>query len=646
MNFSCLKRAIVYCVMATSVPLAIARSGDPIITVIPRPAKLLPSPGQFTLNDSTLIVCDYSESRMVQIAEYLAERLRTATGYSFRITDAEHRGKSNYIRFQHINRDKLGNEGYELDVGSRAITLRSYRTPGLFYAVQTLLQLLPAEIFSASARSDVVWTMPCVAVSDAPRFRWRGMHLDVCRHFFPKEFIKRYIDFIALYKMNTFHWHLTEDQGWRIEIKKYPKLTQIGAWRDGSMVGPYSDLKYDTVRYGGFYSQEDVKEIVAYAASRQVTIIPEIEMPGHSLAALASYPELSCTGGPFTVGKAWGVYDDVYCPKETTFKFLENVLTEVCMLFPGKYIHIGGDEVSKTRWKNCAHCQALIRKKRLKGENGLQSYLIRRIEKFLNSKGKQIIGWDEILEGGLAPKAAVMSWRGTEGGIAAAKQRHNVVMSPGSYCYFDHYQGDERYEPLAIGGYTTVEKVYSYDPVPTGLSSGKRKYIMGAQGNVWTEYIQKPQHVEYMAMPRMAALAEVLWSPMGKRDYKVFQDRLLRHFRVLDQLGVNYAKAIFEITTTVRALTTADGVSFELSTPFGARGIHYTTGGEEPTANALQYNEPIAIRKSMTVKTAFFEDNKRRGNIIDQQFVISKSTGKKILLKTPPHENYDDQGAF
>ena len=345
-----------------------------------------------------------------------------------------------------------------------------------------------------------------------------------------------------MYKMNTFHWHLTDDQGWRIEIKKYPKLTEIGAYRNGSMVGHYSDQKFDDKRYGGFYTQDDIKEIVAYANQRHITVVPEIEMPGHAVAALAAYPEYSCTGGPFEVGKIWGVLDDVFCPKDETFTFLENILSEVIDLFPSKYIHIGGDECPKVRWKACPKCQQRMKTENLKDEHELQSYFIQRIEKFVNAKGRKIIGWDEILEGGLAPNAAVMSWRGTEGGIAAAKEKHYVVMSPGSHCYFDHYQGEPKNEPIAFGGYTPVEKVYSFNPTPKELSADEAQYILGAQANLWTEYIETPSHVEYMIFPRMLALSEVVWGTSNPEKLADFQNRMIQHFDIFDKKGINYSK--------------------------------------------------------------------------------------------------------
>jgi hexosaminidase len=351
---------------------------------------------------------------------------------------------------------------------------------------------------------------------------------------------------LAMYKMNVFHWHLTDDQGWRIEIKQYPKLTEVGAWRKGSMVGAYDDNKFDNVRYGGFYTQNEINEIVAYASMNHITIVPEIEMPGHALAALAAYPEYSCSGKPCEVGMKWGVETNVFCPTEETFAFLGNILDEVISLFPGKYIHIGGDEVLKDEWNKSAFCLNLMKEKNLKDAHELQSYFITRIEKIVNAKGRMIIGWDEILEGGLAPNAAVMSWRGTEGGIAAAKQQHYVVMSPGSHCYFDHYQGNPETEPHAIGGFTPLEKVYSYEPTPDTLTTEEAKYILGAQANVWTEYITTTDHVEYMSMPRMAALAEVVWSKKENKNYDDFFLRIKLQQARLSRLGINYARTAFK----------------------------------------------------------------------------------------------------
>ncbi len=503
------------------------------IDFIPKPQNTLVGKGSFYITTKTYIQADENSFE----ANYLKEAIQIQTGLHLKITS-----KNNSKNIQLVLLEpKIANfnkEQYEIVVSDSEIVISALTNQGLFYGIQTLLQMVPFE-----KKNEIA--IPWIKISDAPKYAWRGMHLDVCRHYFPITFIKKYIDYLAHYKMNTFHWHLTEDQGWRIEIKKYPKLTEVGAWRNGSMVGRYDDQKFDDKKYGGFYTQEEIKEVVAYASQRHVTIIPEIEMPGHSLAALAAYPELSCKGGPFEVGKKWGVFDDVYCPKEETFTFLENVLTEVLALFPSEYIHIGGDECPKTRWKSCAHCQKIIQEKGLKDEHELQSYFIQRIEKFVNSNGRKIIGWDEILEGGLAPNAAVMSWRGTEGGIAAAKQKHYVVMTPGSHCYFDHYQGKPENEPLAIGGFTSLEKVYNFNPMPKELDLEEQKYILGAQANVWTEYILTPEQVEYMIMPRMSALAEVLWGTANPENYLDFKTRLQGQENWLKNNNIKYRKTSF-----------------------------------------------------------------------------------------------------
>jgi hexosaminidase len=637
-----LKRCIVFIFLLIPFPLfTFSQSTYKTLPLIPKPAKMVPGKGSFTFDQTTSFVVANGSAKIADLASLTCEQLYYQTGINPPLKHSLHpKSEKNAVVLIKNPSMKAGAEGYRMTVSALRILIESPTDAGLFYGTRTLMQMLTPPL------KDGKVAIPAVTIDDFPRFVWRGMHLDVCRHFFPVEFVKKYIDFIAMYKMNTFHWHLTDDQGWRIEIKKYPKLTEVGAWRSGSMVGPFSMQQYDTIRYGGYYTQEQIKDVVRYAAKRHVTVVPEIEMPGHSLAALASYPELSCTGGPFEVGKAWGVFEDVFCPKETTFTFLENVLTEVMALFPGKYIHVGGDECPKVRWKKCEHCQSLIKQLKLKDEHELQSYFIRRIEKLLNANGRKLIGWDEILEGGLAPNATVMSWRGIDGGIAAAKSKHFAVMSPGSHCYFDYYQGNPMYEPLAIGGYTTVEKVYSYEPVPDVLKPSQRKYILGAQGNVWAEYITTPEHVEYMAIPRMAALAEAVWSPKVKRSYDEFQQRLMKHFGMLDVMGVNYSKAIYDLKTNIKPSPERDGVLFELSSPFGSGGIRYTIDGSKPTASSLQYSEPIAVASSKKVQVGYFDGLKLKGNIIVQEFIISKSTGKKVNLKTPPHKNYEGDGAF
>jgi hexosaminidase len=514
--------------------------GQGSLPLIPKPQTAELHKGNFSFNANTQFVLEGNVK--IEALDLVKEFVKTNFGIEFNSFVSSHK-KHSVVCLKLEESTTKSKEAYELTIEKNKIRVMAYGEAGLFYALQTLIELMPLN-----AKNNIA--VPCMKIKDSPQYAWRGMHLDVSRHFFSVDFIKKYLDCLALYKMNTFHWHLTDDQGWRIEIKKYPKLTEIGAVRKKSMVGHYKDHTFDSIPYGGFYTQVEIKEIVAYAKKRFITVIPEIEMPGHAMAALAAYPELACTAGPFEVATEWGVFDDVYCPTESTFTFLENVMDEVLSLFPSEYIHIGGDECPKTRWKTCEKCQHLIKQENLKDEFELQSYFIRRIEKYINAKGRKIIGWDEILEGGLAPNAAVMSWRGTEGGIAAAKQKHFVVMSPGSHCYFDHYQADPKTEPVAIGGYTTLEKVYSYTPTPVELTKEEAAYVLGAQGNVWSEYMTTSDYVEYMAIPRMAALAEVLWGTADPKQFKDFQDRLLVHFALLDKMKVNYCK---NITSGVQA---------------------------------------------------------------------------------------------
>ncbi len=531
-------------------------------------------------------------------------------------------------------------EAYVLEINPKVVFLKASDYTGVQYGFQTLTQLLLGV-----PKNQL--KLPCGIIKDAPRFKWRGMHLDVSRHFFPKEAIFKFIDYLAAYKYNTFHWHLTDDQGWRIEINKYPKLTEVGAWRNGSMVGHYNEQKFDSERYGGFYTQEEIREVVNYARIRHIVVVPEIEMPGHARAALAAYPQFSCTGGPFEVAKEWGVLEDVFCPKEETFTFLQEVLTEVMALFPGQYIHIGGDECPKTRWKACPHCQKRMKENNLKDEHELQSYFIQRIEKFVNSKGKKIIGWDEILEGGLAPNAAVMSWRGTEGGIAAAQQKHQVVMTPGSHCYFDHYQGEPKNEPLAIGGYTPLEKVYSYQPIPSELTPEEASYILGAQANVWTEYIPTFEQVEYMIFPRMTALSEVLWGTANPDKYAHYFNRLTQHFKDWEAKKINFSKAVFEITADVMPNPGGENrVLYVLKSNQNPANIHYTLDGSQPTAQSPAFSSALTINQSQTVKAAYFENETQKSALSVQAFTMHKATSCLVNLQNQPDKRYNMGGAF
>jgi hexosaminidase len=515
-------------------------------SVIPKPMELTPANGRFLIDDDISIHGSQSlNNEMV----FLNEILLNNTGQSAAILLDDPASKTSKNIYLNLNSSMKGDESYTLVVDFDAIKIEGKTAKGVFHGIQTLRQLIPVST-STDEPFNAAYTIPAVQIKDQPAFSYRGMHLDVGRHFFPVPFIKKYIDILSMHKMNTFHWHLTEDQGWRIEIKKYPKLTSIGSQRKETILeknfNPYIG---DEIPYGGFYTQEEIKEVVAYASTKHITIIPEIELPGHSLAAIAAYPHLGNTKTVHEVGTRWGVYDAIYAPSEETFTFLEDVLTEVIALFPSKLIHIGGDEAPKKEWNESDLAKKVMKREQLKDTHELQSYFIQRIEKFLNSKGRNIIGWDEILEGGLAPNATVMSWRGTQGGIDAANQKHNVIMTPGSHCYFDHYQVDKEFqkdEPLAIGGFTSVEKVYSYDPIPEELSEDKHKYILGAQGNVWTEYITTPEHLEYMVLPRLTALSEVLWTSKPQKDWSDFKQRLTGLKSRYEQLDYNYAPHVFQ----------------------------------------------------------------------------------------------------
>ena len=517
------------------------------VSIIPQPTNLTVGKGSVNINNKTSIIVtnESLKNSATFLRDYVKKMYNIELGIASKATS-----KNNIV----LSLEKTANPvsgAYTLNAGAGGITIKGDQSNGVFYGVQSLIQLMPASTSVSSL------SIPSVAIKDQPRFPYRGMHLDVGRHYFPVDFIKKYIDFIAMHKMNTFHWHLTEDQGWRIEIKKYPKLTSVGAYRNGTIIGRFPGTGNTQTKYGGFYTQEEVKEVVKYATDRYIDVIPEIELPGHSSAAIAAYPELSCFPEESTkhpaktewfgttegkqVQQGWGVFEDVYCPSETTFTFLENVLNEVMALFPSKYFHIGGDECPKEAWKRSAFCQQLIKDKNLKDEHGLQSYFIQRIEKYLNSKGKQIIGWDEILEGGLAPNALVMSWRGEKGGIEAAQQHHQVIMTPGAWVYFDHSQNKPE-DSVTIGGFTDLQKVYGYEPVPKDLNPEEAKYVLGAQGNVWTEYMNNTRKVEYMIFPRMSALSEVLWSPKENRNWEDFQKRMKTQYQRYDMQGLNYNK--------------------------------------------------------------------------------------------------------
>ncbi|MBN1386884.1 MAG: family 20 glycosylhydrolase [Bacteroidales bacterium] len=613
------------------------------IVLLPRPVLMEQRSGVFKLDSSTVIhVTD--NPRVNETAKLFAEMIEIPAGYKLAIDNNINSSKGIILDLTGDVQDRDG--AYSLEINRRKVHISASSPEGIFYGIQTVRQLFPPE-FESSRETDIeAWEVPCVYIEDYPRFSWRGMHLDVSRHFFPVEFVKRYIDLIAMHKMNIFHWHLVDDQGWRIEIKKYPKLTGIGAWRVDREDQPWNAREPqkpgETATYGGYYTQDDIRDIVKYAQDRYITVVPEIEMPAHVTSALAAYPEYSCTGGPFTVppGGLWPI-KDIYCAgKDETFEFLEDILTEVMDLFPSEYIHIGGDEADKTEWERCPDCQARIKQEGLKDEAELQSYFIKRIENFLSSNDRKLIGWDEILEGGLAPGAAVMSWRGMSGGIEAAHSGHYVVMSPGTHCYFDHYQADPSTEPKAIGGYTTLKKVYSFDPVPDALSEDEQKYIMGAQANLWTEYISDGDHAEYMVLPRMTALAEVLWLPEEKLDWKDFSRRVHAFFKRFDIMGLNYSRGSYSVNMEAVYDQEQGTVEVSMEAEFPEAGIHYTLDGSEPGFNSEIYIEPLALESTTTIKAAVFAEDSSAGKISEKTVYIHKATGRDVNYAVPYSDKY------
>jgi len=524
-------------------PSARAQSGEPAI--VPRPVSLVRGRGEFRLTPRTVLVASARDSL---VARRFARDIAPAAGFDL-VVRASAAASQNRIVFRRapVKDTSLGPEGYRLEVKPGVVTITSSAPAGAFYATQTLRQALPPAVYRDAPIAGTRWVIPAMTVVDRPRFRWRGMHLDVSRHFMPKEFVKKYIDLLALHKMNTFHWHLTDDQGWRIEIRRYPRLTDVGAWRSETVIGhPQRDSAantFDRKRHGGFYTQDDIREVVAYAAERFVRVVPEIEMPGHAQAAIAAYPWLANTHDSIAVWTMWGVTPHILNPSDSTIAFMQNVLAEVMQLFPGEFIHLGGDEAIKPEWKASALAQSRMQTLGLTTEDQLQSWFMTQMDHYLSAHGRRLVGWDEILEGGLTPNAVVMSWRGIAGGIAAARAGHDVVMAPGDHTYFDKYQSvDQATEPLAIGGFLPVDSVYAYDPIPSDLEPRFRSHILGAQGQVWTEYIEGPKNVEYMAFPRESALAEVLWTAQNRRDFADFSARLPEHLRRLEALDVNYRR--------------------------------------------------------------------------------------------------------
>jgi hexosaminidase len=648
------------------------------LNIVPKPVELKINSAKEKMIVSKNITLVLLGSGMEKLAAYFNDRLNVEYGFKLKISKSTIATNSIELNYERMDIAKVG--AYNIIVSKNRIEINGDNEVGLFNAIQTFFQL-PEQERKLTSNNHHQLSIPQLSITDYPRFNYRGMHLDVSRHFMPVDLVKRYIDYLAMYKFNTFHWHLTDDQGWRIEIKKYPKLTEVGGWRNGTIVGAYPGTGNDSIRYGGFYTQEEIKDVVKYAAARYITVVPEIEMPGHASAAIAAYPQLSCFPDEDTkypaecvwagetkgkqVQQTWGVFEDVFCPSDYTFNFLQDVLDEVVSLFPSQYIHVGGDECPKDSWKRSPFCQQLMKDKGLKDEHELQSYFIQRIEKYINSKGKKIIGWDEILEGGLAPNAAVMSWRGEAGGIAAAKQKHNVVMTPEYPMYLNHSQTKNE-DSITQGGYNPLDAVYNYEPIPKKLSVAEGKYILGAQGNMWSEYIDSKSKLEYSLFPRMAALAEVLWSPKEKRNWKDFERRLPVILERLDSEKINYSKAYYSLGSTVSPGENFDGLVWQLDhklkkgrVTISPPGIFIPKSKLSKGDSALVYNNK-SVQKDFyrsplkITKAGFYRATLEDSTVVSDypvsemeiRFNFNKATGKKITISAPPDAKYPGEGAF
>ena len=600
--------------------------------VVPLPQEVTLTNGNpFVLSPSTKIFYPEGNDKMKKNAEFLASYIKEITGYELATATGQPGKGISLVIDQSIQNP----EGYQLTVSDNGIRIAGSTDAGVFYGIQTLRKSIPATAQGMNVE------LPAATINDYPRFAYRGMMLDVSRHFFPVDSVKTYLDILALHNQNTFHWHLSDDQGWRIEIKKYPELTQIGSKRKETVIGHNSGT-YDGKEYGGFYTQDQIRDVINYAAERHITIIPEIDMPGHQLAALATYPELGCTGGPYDVWGQWGVADDVICAgNEKSMQFLEDVLSEVIDLFPSEYIHVGGDEAGKSAWKKCPKCQALMTEKGMKNVDELQSYMIHRAEEFLISKDRKLIGWDEILEGGLAPEATVMSWRGEDGGIKSARMGHDVVMTPGNYMYLDFYQADPKTQPYAIGGYTPIKKVYSYDPVPAdSLTAEECRHILGVQANTWTEYIQTPEHLEYMMFPRALAVAEIGWTPQELRTWEDFKPRMNAHISKLQGMGIRTFTLSDELEVTMQVDTAGRKIEVILDAEKYPAEIRYTTDGSVPVASSALYAGPITVQDSAHIKAAIFRDGVLQGTRTEKKVDYHRAINKPIHYNSKLYEGY------
>jgi len=618
------------------------------INIIPMPANMELREGSFTIDKNTKINAENNDQKIAIGA--LINKLKTVSGFNLEFVETV--PNKNHITL--LTDKTLAKEAYLLEITARGILINASDNGGFLYAIESLIQLLPESIESNTLLKNMEWVVPAIIIKDQPRFQWRGLMLDLSRHFFEKEYIMEVIDGLAKHKMNVLHLHLVDDQGWRIEIKKYPKLTDIGAWRVDQEELHWSARKpvaaEEKGTYGGFLSQKDLKEIVAYATAKNVEVIPEIEMPAHVMSALAAYPELMCFDNPKLIGvPSGGVWPitDIYCAgKEHTFEFLENVLLEVMGIFPSQYIHIGGDEATKTNWKGCPYCQKRIKEEGLKDVNELQSYFVKRVEKFINSHGKKLIGWDEILEGGLAPEATVMSWRGVKGGLEAAEQGHDVVMTPDTHCYFDHYQGSQNEEPLAIGGFLPLSKVYQFDPVVDTMTPEEANHVLGGQANLWSEYIPTTSQSQYMIYPRLAALAETVWSPKELRNWDDFSRRIQHFFTRYEYMGVNYAKSAYLVTANTTVDLKERAVELSLQHEFPNADIRYVLGNNILDEKATSYSKPLVVKETTTIKASLFKDNKLVGRVFADTIQFHKAVAHEISYTTPYSDSYKGAGEF
>lgn len=612
------------------------------INIVPKPLEMKLNQGTFRFTKDTKLVAANDQT---QVFGVLQNKFVSAAGWNLGLVNTA--PSNNFVQ---LSTDvSLPEEAYNLKVTENQVIIYASGHNGFLYGLETIRQLLPVAIESKNVVSNKNWDIPNVEIVDSPRFKWRGFMLDVSRHFFDKDYVMETIDQLALLKMNTLHLHLVDDQGWRIEIKKYPKLTEVGGFRVDQEDKPWNarptpELGKETT-YGGFYTQEDIKEIVAYAESRGITVVPEIEMPAHVMSAIAAYPELSCFQKPIMVpsGGVWPI-TEIYCPgKETTFEFLENVLLELMELFPSRYIHVGGDEATKTNWEKCPDCKKRIQEEGLENVEELQSYFIRRMERFLSSKGRTLLGWDEILEGGLAPGATVMSWRGVKGGLEASEAGHDVVMTPNSHCYFDYYQGDQDAEPLAWGGNLPLSKVYQFDPVVEGMSEEQAKHVLGGQANLWTEYVPTKAQAEYMTYPRLAALAEAVWSSKDNRNWDNFSNRVSSLFERYGAMGVNYAKSAYQVTTQTSVNTENAVISISLKSEFPNADVRFTIDGSDITSASKKYSAPVDIDRTTNIKAQVFKDGEPVGAIFEKTIKYHKAVGKPVNYINKYHDSY--QGA-